>query len=100
VSETLSKTPRERYFEMVQAAAASPRPVAEVGIPMRDRIELAADLYFPDRTEGPFPVVLTMTPYDKARLGTTAEARFYQENGYVFVAVELRGRGQSPGCVL
>src|SRR4051794_21284899 len=33
---------------------------AELGIPMRDEIELAADVYFPDSGSLPAPVILTM----------------------------------------
>jgi putative CocE/NonD family hydrolase len=92
-----TKTPRERFIDTVMAAANDPRPVAELGIPTRDGIELAADVYFPDASQQPAPAVLTMTPYDKGGVFVREEARFYQENGYVYVAVDCRGRGKSEG---
>lgn len=95
-SETIS-TPRERANEAAKRRTDSAKPIAEVGIPMRDGIELAADLYFPLESSLPAPAIVTMTPYDKSRASTTDEGRFYQDNGYVFVAVDCRGRGKSEG---
>lgn len=97
MNESERKTPWERLIETAKAAAADPKPVAEVGIPMRDGIELAADIYFPEPAARPAPAIVSMTPYDKTRRSTVAEARFYQDNGYVFVSVDCRGRGKSEG---
>ena len=36
-----------------------------IEIPMRDGIKLATDLYFPKSENGPFPVILMRTPYNK-----------------------------------
>jgi len=36
-----------------------------VMIPMRDGIKLATNLYFPKNENGPFPVILMRTPYNK-----------------------------------
>ena len=33
-----------------------------IGVPMRDGVKLATDLYLPD-APGPFPVILIRTPY-------------------------------------
>ena len=52
---------------------------SNVAVPMRDGVRLAADIYLPDQP-GPFPVLLTRTPYNKNR-GTRA-ARLYAEQGY------------------
>jgi putative CocE/NonD family hydrolase len=41
--------------------------------------------------------VVTITPYDKSGTLVAPEAQFYQENGYAFVAVDVRGRGKSEG---
>ena len=80
------------------AAKANPLPVIEVGIPMRDGIELAADVYLPVEGERPAPAIVTMTPYDKTpRFPEIDESRFYQRHGYAFVAVDCRGRGKSEG---
>ncbi len=95
-SENLT-TPRDRSNEAVAKRTDPTKPVAEIGIPMRDGIELAADVYFPPESALPAPVIVTMSPYDKGRGSQVDEARFYQENGYIFVVVDCRGRGKSEG---
>lgn len=58
-------------------------------------IKLAADVYFPDGP-GPFPVILTRTPYDRVgHLG--GHARQFVERGYAYVAADCRGRYESEG---
>ncbi len=63
--------------------------------PMRDGIQLAANLFKP-KQGGPFPVILIRTPYGKmdAKFG---EARRYCAAGYALVAQDCRGRGASQG---
>ncbi|HYX30202.1 MAG TPA: CocE/NonD family hydrolase [Pyrinomonadaceae bacterium] len=61
---------------------------------MRDGVELSADIYRPDAS-GRFPVVLTRTPY--GRQGAAAAAKHFAEHGYVYVAMDVRGRGDSAG---
>jgi predicted acyl esterase len=65
-------------------------------VPMRDGTKLAVSTYFPTGT-GPWPVVLTRTPYGKD-VGDPArnEAR-YMANGYVRVLEDSRGKGKSEG---
>jgi hypothetical protein len=80
------------------AAAAEPAYTMkidfDVRVKMRDGVELSADLYRPD-AEGKFPVILNRTPYTKPGLVRTA--RYFVERGYVFVAMDVRGRGDSDG---
>ena len=69
-----------------------------VAVPMRDGVALATDLYFPAaaagvKKPGKFPVILTRTPYDKAR----TDGAFYAARGYVYVAQDTRGRFSSEG---
>lgn len=68
-------------------------------VTMRDGVRLATDLYFPAsngvKREGPFPVILTRTPYNKS--GAARDAAFFAEHGYVFVAQDCRGRFASEG---
>ena len=91
-------TPRQRRLAAIRAAAAEPRPRFETGVPMRDGCELAADVYLPLAGERPAPAIVSITPYDKDGFrGPDSEARFYQEHGYAFVAVDCRGRGKSEG---
>jgi putative CocE/NonD family hydrolase len=96
VSESRN-TPHDRFVEAVLAAGATPRPIFETGVPMRDGIELSADVYLPTEQELPAPAIVTTTPYDKTGVLVAPEARFYQEHGYAYVAVDVRGRGKSEG---
>jgi uncharacterized protein len=66
----------------------------DVRVKMRDGVELSADIYRPE-AEGRFPVILNRTPYTKT--GSVKTARFFVERGYVFVAMDVRGRGDSDG---
>ena len=68
-----------------------------VKIPMRDGVRLSADIYFPQGQPGPFPVILSRTPYDNMVEGMVDNAIFYAQNGYVFVAQDARGRNDSDG---
>ncbi len=91
------RTPLQRLIDQRRRSAGDPAPVLEVPIPMRDGIELAADVYLPAESDRPAPAIVTMTPYDKSGPLAAAEGRYYQRNGYVFVAVDVRGRGKSEG---
>ncbi|MCB9742618.1 MAG: CocE/NonD family hydrolase [Alphaproteobacteria bacterium] len=67
-------------------------------VEMRDGATLATDVWLP-RGEGPFPVVVTRTPYGRWM------GRFIRkdlnDDGYALVAQDTRGRGDSEGvdCV-
>lgn len=65
-------------------------------VSMRDGTKLAVSIYFPSGN-GPWPAVLTRTPYGKD-VGEPAknEAR-YMDNGYVRVLQDSRGKGKSEG---
>ncbi|MBI3666159.1 MAG: CocE/NonD family hydrolase [Acidobacteria bacterium] len=63
---------------------------------MRDGVELSADIYRPD-VAGRFPVLLARTPYNKTSKGTLNQGRYYASHGYVYVAMDVRGRGDSDG---
>lgn len=70
-----------------------------VMIPMRDGIQLAADVYFPARlgaaVDGRFPTILERTPYSRDR--APAAANYFAARGYVAVIQDVRGRFQSEG---
>jgi putative CocE/NonD family hydrolase len=70
----------------------------DVPVPMRDGVRLFADVYLPD-TVGPFPVILTRMPYDKqsAYGMMPALGRFWAQQGYAYVAQDVRGRFKSEG---
>jgi uncharacterized protein len=64
-------------------------------VPMRDGVRLAADVYRPQRA-GRYPVILLRTPYLKSDRGLQA-GRYFATHGYVFIAMDVRGRGDSEG---
>lgn len=70
------------------------RVVKNMGVPMRDGIELATDLYRP-AAEGQFPVILVRTPYRKEM--SELEGRFFARRGYAYAVQDCRGRFSSPG---
>ena len=80
-------------------AAMNPDPEAphtiEVGIPMRDGVELAADVHLPAAAELPAPAIVLGTPYDKS--SPVDDISAYVDHGYVVVAYDVRGRGKSEG---
>lgn len=63
-------------------------------VPMRDGVRLSTDIYFPDG-DGPFPAILTITPYDNN--GPRDRARWFARRGYVVVLADSRGRYDSGG---
>jgi len=65
-----------------------------VMVPMRDGVQLATNIYLPDG-DGPWPVVLTRTPYNKN--GADRSAATYNERGYALVSQDVRGRYESEG---
>src|SRR4051794_28862755 len=64
-------------------------------IPMRDGVKLSATIYRDPRQPKPLPVILTMTPYIAEQ--AAKQGLYFAQNGYVFVSVDLRGRGNSEG---
>ena len=67
----------------------------DVKIPMRDGIQLSANIFLP-KAEGKFPVILVRSPYGKGD-EKQGEGLFYAAHGYVFVIQDCRGRGASQG---
>ncbi|HEY3662758.1 MAG TPA: CocE/NonD family hydrolase [Chthoniobacterales bacterium] len=95
----------------LMAAAAFPRVAAaqssgEVGpgydiemsrmIAMRDGLELEAWIFRPSNLRGKAPAVLELTQYDIDG-GRQQDFKTFVQRGYVFVQVEVRGRGRSGG---
>lgn len=81
------------------AALAQPysmRVDLDARVPMRDGVNLSANVYRPD-APGRFPVILTRTPYNKAGGGGVDRYRAKVATGYVCVAMDVRGRGDSDG---
>jgi uncharacterized protein len=71
----------------------------EVFAPMRDRMKLAGNLYLPEG-EGPFPCIVTRTPYGKDTMELFSDpraARKYTKPGYAYLVQDTRGKGRSEG---
>ncbi|MFE2219394.1 CocE/NonD family hydrolase [Streptomyces canus] len=70
----------------------------DVPVPMRDGTVLRADVYRP-AGEGPFPVIVQRTPYDKSVsvADVLLDFRLAARNGYIVVNQDTRGRAVSDG---
>ncbi len=78
---------------MSVVCAAQSAKLSEM-VAMRDGVKLATDVYLPEG-EGPWPVLLSQTPYNKDNFGLLSlDAR---RRGYAFVAQDIRGRFKSEG---
>ena len=74
-------------------------PVAmqlNVKVPMRDGVQLSADIYLP-QTAGAFPTVLMRTPYSNNTDPLIEKARRLANVGYACVLQDCRGRWDSDG---
>ena len=71
----------------------------QVKIPMRDRINLTADIYRPKGIDTPLPVLLMRLPYGRAIASTCTYAHpsWYANQGYIVVIQDVRGCGTSEG---
>ncbi len=72
----------------------------DLRVPMRDGITLSADIYRSIDSSGErkkYPVILARTPYQKLSERMLVPAKYFSERGYVFVAMDVRGRGDSDG---
>jgi predicted acyl esterase len=79
-----------------QAEPASPH--TEIFLTMRDGVKLAANVFLPAGT-GPWPAILTRTPYLKdGRMFAGSMAKHYTDAGYAFVVQDVRGKGHSQGA--
>jgi len=65
-------------------------------VAMRDGVRLATSIYLPSG-EGPWPVLLTRTPYGKDVMYGAATHQQYLEHGYVRVVQDVRGKFKSEG---
>ena len=71
------------------------RTYIHVKIPMRDGVQLCADVYLPP-DEGRYPVILTRSPYG-ATTSRNGGALDWIKRGFAFVSVDTRGRFHSEG---
>lgn len=64
-------------------------------IPLRDGVLLSATLYLPSELAAPAPTLLAITPYTAQR--NHARAKYFATNGFPFLVIDTRGRGNSQG---
>ena len=64
-------------------------------IPLRDGVELAATVYKPRDGGAAVPCVFTLTPYTAQNYHD--RGMYFASHGYVFLTVDVRGRGNSAG---
>jgi len=64
-------------------------------IPMRDGVKLSAVIWKPRHMTESLPAIVTITPYGAQR--SLTQAKYFATHGYVLVAVDSRGRGNSEG---
>lgn len=71
----------------------------QVKIPMRDGINLTADIYRPRGVDIPLPVLLMRLPYGRAIASTVTYAHpsWYARHGYIVVIQDVRGCGTAEG---
>lgn len=67
----------------------------EVQIPLRDGVNLSAILYLPSEHAQPTPTIVTLTPYTAQLFHD--RGMYFASHGYPFLAVDVRGRGNSDG---
>jgi uncharacterized protein len=84
-------------------AAETPPPVDAarvsfawgVKVPMRDGVSLNATVYTPKGQKKPAPCLFTLTPYISQSYHE--RGMYFAANGYPFLTVDVRGRGNSEG---
>jgi putative CocE/NonD family hydrolase len=64
-------------------------------IPMRDGVRLNATVYRPLDQKDPLPCVFTLTPYISQSYHD--RGMYFAAHGYVFLTIDVRGRGNSEG---
>ena len=68
----------------------------DVKVPMRDGVDLSADVYLP-RGAGPAPTVLMRTPYSNSAEPMIGKGKRLASAGYACVIQDCRGRWDSDG---
>jgi hypothetical protein len=78
------------------ALSAFAQSAKEEMVAMRDGVRLATSIYLPEG-DGPWPVVLTRTPYGKDMMYGPGTHKEYLKSGYARVVQDSRGKGKSQG---
>ncbi len=75
------------------------RLLLNIQVPMRDGVNLSADIWLPPSSvgDGPWPVLLLRTIYDNQEARYIEWTRQFTARGYAVVMQDCRGRGDSDG---
>lgn len=85
---------------MSDSEMSSSNVLFDVKVPMRDGVNLSANVYLPKSGNGPLPVLMNRTPYIKDGVGKTlfrSSLKIFTDAGYAVVHMDVRGRGDSEG---
>ena len=75
------------------------RLMLNIPVPMRDGVNLSADIWLPPSSQGngPWPALLLRTIYDNQEARYIGWAREFTNRGYAVIMQDCRGRGDSDG---
>jgi putative CocE/NonD family hydrolase len=101
-AKTTTKTTSGAFARQPEQSVHQVQPVQidfDQRVLMRDGVTLSADVYRPADAGAARrdPAILMRTPYLKADMRTLDTGRFFAARGYVYVAMDVRGRGDSDG---
>ena len=82
--------------QLLSPAAHEVRVLFDVKMKTRDGVRLSNDVYLP-RAPGPFPTVVTRTPYENSSENFMNLGMFFAQRGYAAVLQDTRGRYDSEG---
>ncbi len=103
------ETDAQQDYVAVDEASLS-QPVFEIEPRVTDRVtvtvddvEIFVEYWLPDG-EGPFPTIVHSTPYSHLdrpmqELNAGGDETFYVPRGYAYMVADVRGFGESQGCV-
>ena len=86
---------RTEQLDRPQAASQSAFTAIGVRIPMRDGLSLHAAVWRPRSQTAPVSAVMELTPYGVDHLNE--DGVFWAAEGFAYVAIDVRGRGNSDG---
>ncbi|MGD2088493.1 MAG: CocE/NonD family hydrolase [Candidatus Aminicenantes bacterium] len=78
-----------------KAVDANVKLILDQKVPMRDGVNLSARIWMPGEIIEKLPVVFVFTPYISDE--SQNRGMFFARNGYVYISVDTRGRGNSQG---
>lgn len=85
--------PTAALVVLVCSSCSAGGPALEAKVAMSDGVRLATDIYLPHRGDGPWPVILERTPYNRRNGG----AKAFVGDSYAVVIQNLRGTRDSEG---